>query len=96
MRRLVAGIFVVTSTLLLAAGVIVILVGRRRKPKRVERPFSIKRTKSEVGYVYWILEGHGKYKCFVLCDSWQEAIAEAQRRLQGEMEEHAEFALARG
>ena len=34
--------------------------------------------KSEVGYIYWILEGHGKYKCFVLCDSWEEAIEQAK------------------
>jgi hypothetical protein len=46
-----------------------------------ERNFSIKRTKSEVGYVYWILEGYGKYKCFILCDSWDEAVAQAKAKL---------------
>jgi hypothetical protein len=45
------------------------------------RNFSIKRTKSEVGYVYWILEGYGKYKCFILCDTWDEAVAQAKARL---------------
>jgi len=51
-------------------------------PKRdAKRNFSIKRTKSEVGYVYWILEGYGRYKCFVLCDSWDEAVAQAQAKL---------------
>jgi hypothetical protein len=74
MRRLL-GIFALTSILL-------ILVVGRRKPKPTERPFHIRRTKSEVGYVYWILEGRGKHKCYVLCDSWQEAVAEANRRLQ--------------
>ena len=64
------------------------------RPK-AERHFSIKRTKSEVGYVYWILEGHGKYKCFVLCDSWEEAIEQAKARLEGESEETHEFAFAR-
>jgi hypothetical protein len=64
------------------------------KPK-AERHFSIKRTKSEVGYVYWILEGHGKYKCFVLCDSWEEAMEQAKARLEGESEEMQEFAFAR-
>ncbi len=49
--------------------------------KEAERNFSIKRTKSEVGYVYWILEGYGKYKCFILCDSWDEAVAQAKARL---------------
>lgn len=46
-----------------------------------ERNFSIKRTRSEVGFVYWILEGHGKYKCYVLCDSWAEAIETAKSRM---------------
>lgn len=50
--------------------------------RTTERKFSIKRTKSEVGYVYWILEGFGSYKCFVLCDSWEEAVAQAKARLE--------------
>jgi hypothetical protein len=97
MRRLLGGIFMVTSALLLAAGVAIVLIGERRKPRlrNSERPFSIKRTKSEVGYVYWILKGRGKYKCYILCDSWQEAVAEANRRLQSETEDRAEFAFAR-
>jgi len=45
------------------------------------RNFSIKRTKSEVGYVYWILEGYGKYKCFILCDTWEEAVEQAKTKL---------------
>jgi hypothetical protein len=87
----------VTSVLLLAAGVAVVLISERRKPRlrSPERPFSIKRTKSEVGYVYWILEGRGKYKCYLLCDSWQEAVVEVNRRLQSETEDHAEFAFTR-
>jgi hypothetical protein len=51
---------------------------------KADRHFSIKRTRSEVGYVYWILEGYGQYKCFVLCDSWDEAVAQAKARLAGE------------
>jgi len=49
--------------------------------KDAARNFSIKRTKSEVGYVYWILEGYGKYKCFILCDTWDEAVAQAKTKL---------------
>lgn len=49
--------------------------------KPTERNFSIKRTKSEVGYVYWILEGYGRYKCFILCDSWDEAVAQAKAKM---------------
>jgi hypothetical protein len=51
---------------------------------KADRHFSIKRTRSEVGYVYWSLEGYGQYKCFVLCDSWDEAVAQAKARLAGE------------
>lgn len=43
--------------------------------------FSIRRTKSELGYVYWILQGHGEFQCFVLFDSWREAVDEAVRRV---------------
>jgi hypothetical protein len=51
-------------------------------PAKSKRNFSIKRTKSEVGFVYWILEGYGPYKCFVLCDSWDEAVARAKTKLE--------------
>jgi hypothetical protein len=43
--------------------------------------FSIRRTKSELGYVYWVLQGHGAFQCFVLFDRWKEAAAEASRRV---------------
>jgi len=43
--------------------------------------FSIRRTKSELGYVYWVLQGHGEFQCFVLFDTWNEAAAEASRRV---------------
>src|SRR3954470_15229219 len=39
--------------------------------------FSIRRTKSELGYVYWVLQGHGEFQCFVLFDTWREAMDEA-------------------
>ena len=55
--------------------------GKAPVPKPA-RNFSIKRTKSEVGYVYWILEGYGRYKCFILCDTWEEAVATAKTRLE--------------
>jgi hypothetical protein len=72
-------------SVLFAAGVAGVLVGLLSKPLKrrpVARCFSIKRTKSEVGYTFWILEGFGRHKCFVLCDTWQEAIDEANRRLR--------------
>jgi hypothetical protein len=98
MRRILSNLMTATGVLALAVGVIGVAVGvervltRRRTrtkpatnpPAALQRSFSIKRTKSEIGYVYWILQGYGKHKCFVLCDSWQEAIDEARLRLQGD------------
>jgi hypothetical protein len=63
---------------------------------RTDRQFSIKRTKSEVGYVYWILEGFGKHKCFVLCDTWEEAMEQAKSRIESEKEDSQEFLFADG
>lgn len=63
---------------------------------RGDRQFSIKRTKSEVGYVYWILEGYGKHKCFVLCDTWEEAMEQAKTRLDSGKEDSQEFIFADG
>jgi hypothetical protein len=49
--------------------------------EKAPRNFSIKRTKSEVGFVYWILQGYGRYKCFILCDTWDEAMEQAKARM---------------
>ncbi len=68
----------------------------RSAMERGDRQFSIKRTKSEVGYVYWILEGYGKHKCFVLCDTWEEAMEQAKHRLDSEKEDSQEFIFADG
>ena len=69
-------------SILIAAGVAGALVGLLARPKQPARCFSIKRTKSELGYTFWILQGFGHHKCFILCDTWQEAIAEANSRLR--------------
>lgn len=63
---------------------------------RGDRQFSIKRTKSEVGYVYWILEGYGKHKCFVLCDTWEEAMEQVKNRLDSDREDSQEYIFADG
>jgi hypothetical protein len=68
----------------------------RSAMNRGDRQFSIKRTKSEVGYVYWILEGYGKHKCFVLCDTWEEAMEQAKTRLDSDKEDSQEFLFADG
>lgn len=70
-------------SILIAAGVAGALVGLLARPKQPARCFSIKRTKSELGYTFWILQGFGRHKCFILCDTWQEAIEEANQRLRG-------------
>lgn len=48
-------------------------------PKPIDR-FTISRTQSELGYTYWVLQGHGQYTGFALFDTWQEAMDEMQRR----------------
>jgi hypothetical protein len=69
---------------------------RSSAAERSDRQFSIKRTRSEVGYVYWILEGFGKHKCFVLCDTWEEAMEQAKNRLDSEKEDSQEYIFADG
>ena len=69
-------------SVLFVAGVAGVVAGMLVKPKRSTRCFSIKRTKSELGYTFWILEGFGRHKCFILHDTWQEAIDEANMRLR--------------
>lgn len=43
--------------------------------------FSIKRTKSELGFTFWVLQGHGVYASFELFDTWSDAISAAEARL---------------
>jgi hypothetical protein len=51
------------------------------KPRVREDYFQIRRTKSEFGYVYWYLQGHGRFRCFLLFDTWREAMDEANARI---------------
>jgi hypothetical protein len=84
MRRL----FLTAGTILFAVGMAGLLIGferlRSRSESRAkpERCFRIRRTKLDADYVYWVVEGLGRHKCFVLCDTWQDAIDEANRRLR--------------
>lgn len=48
-------------------------------PKPLDR-FTIRRTQSELGYTYWVLQGYGHYAGFTLFDTWQEAMDEVRRR----------------
>jgi hypothetical protein len=48
---------------------------------RPEDRFTIRRTQSELGYTYWVLQGFGRYSGFTLFDTWREAMDEVQRRV---------------
>ncbi len=43
--------------------------------------FRIYRSESELGFVYWVLQGRGSFDCFALFDSWEQAMQEAERRI---------------
>ncbi len=36
--------------------------------------FTIRQTRSELGYVYWVLQGFGWFQSFSLHDTWAEAM----------------------
>ena len=72
--------------------------GKPRKPRAEAAPsavpavrsccFKIRQTRSEVGYVYWVLQGFGKHRCYVLHDTWQEAMDDAAARMKAAAEQH--------
>ena len=43
--------------------------------------FTVRQTRSELGYVFWVLQGHGELSSFELFDSWADAIKAADARL---------------
>jgi len=56
-------------------------VTRMPAPHPREHYFQVRRTKSELGYTYWYLQGHGCFQCFLLFDTWREAMDEANIRV---------------
>jgi hypothetical protein len=44
--------------------------------------FAIRRTCSELGYVYWVLQGYGYFQSFTLFDTWAEAMQQADEKLR--------------
>lgn len=92
--RSTGGLTLVASAIGVLAGVEYFMSSRSAQQQPVERKrtnpvpaarvdyFTIRRTRFELGYTYWILQGFGKHKCFVLCDTWQEAMNEATLRLK--------------
>jgi hypothetical protein len=43
--------------------------------------FKIYRSKTDLGYAYWVLQGRGCFQSFSLFDTWEQAMQEAERRL---------------
>ena len=43
--------------------------------------FQIRQTRSDLGFVYWVLQGRGRFASFTLFDTWQEAMDSANQRL---------------
>lgn len=57
----------------------------RRVPVRRAVPrtdyFQIRRSRFDLGYTYWVLQGFGCYRGFALFDTWREAMEEAEARI---------------
>ena len=97
LKRLINGLSRKRSGIALLSGVAAVLVGVEylvapRKPVKAVSPkplaraprtdyFSVRRTQSDLGFTYWVLQGHGCFSSFALFDTWREAIDEANRRL---------------
>jgi hypothetical protein len=56
-------------------------VAEKRPSRPREHYFTIRQTRSEIGLVFWVLQGFGCYDSFTLLDTWREAMDEANRRL---------------
>ncbi len=44
--------------------------------------FEITKSRGTVQQAKWVLQGFGRYQCFLLFDSWQEAMDQASFRLE--------------
>jgi hypothetical protein len=55
------------------------------RPAKMDGPrvdyFRVRRSGSALSSTYWILHGFGRHRCFILFDTWREAIDEALLRL---------------
>lgn len=53
----------------------------RPEPVRQQPRIKITQTKSELGFVYWVVREVGGDPSYTLFDTWQEAMDEAARRM---------------
>lgn len=93
--RLRTGILLVAGTAIVLAGLGKMLARRSLKdsPGHAALPvparssgvrtdyYTIRQTRSELGYVYWVLQGHGRFASFALFDTWREAMDAAIEKL---------------
>lgn len=70
-------------------------VRRRGMAAPVKARLKIAQTRSDLGYVYWVLRQTGTNPNYALFDTWQEAMDEASRRLQAYANRVSQPRLAR-
>jgi methylthioribose-1-phosphate isomerase len=54
----------------------------RNDPKLSRHRMKVTQTRSELGYVYWVVRETGENAKYALFDTWQEAMDEANRRMK--------------
>jgi hypothetical protein len=54
----------------------------QRAPSTGREYFRITRARSKSGTPQWVLEGFGRYQCFLFFDTWQQAMEQATFRLE--------------
>lgn len=85
---------------LLSAHALTVVCGRpatsvieKPAPARTKARLKITQTRSELGYVYWVLREFGANPRYSLFDTWQEAMDEANRRINAAAEVQADSVL---
>ena len=85
-----SGLVVVASAIGLLVGAEYLLALRTPKPDRarprsqsaiVKQRIKVTQTRSELGYVYWVVRETGANPTYTLFDTWQEAMDEVNRRM---------------
>ena len=53
-----------------------------KAPPQLQQRLRISQTRSELGYVFWVVREPGGNPAYALFDTWQEAMDEVLRRLE--------------